>query len=57
MHYSPGPLGVVVADLGLIVIDSILYGAIFARSKNIFVSWMAHALVDIVGVWLMLTFM
>jgi len=57
MHYSPGPLGVVVVDLGLIVIDSILYGAIFARSKNIFVAWIAHALADIVGVWLMLTFM
>ena len=56
-HYSPGPLGVVVVDLGLIVIDSILYGAIFARSKNIFVSWMAHALVDMVDLWLMLTFM
>lgn len=54
MHYSPGPLGVVVVDLGLIVIDSILYGAIFARSKNIFMCWMAHALADIVGVGLLL---
>ncbi len=56
MHYSPGPLVVVVVDLGLIVIDSILYGAIFARSKNIFVAWIAHALADIVAIWLMLTF-
>ncbi|MBE3038650.1 MAG: CPBP family intramembrane metalloprotease [Chloroflexi bacterium] len=54
MHYSPGPLGVVAVDLGLIVIDSILYGTIFARGKNIFVSWMAHALADIVGVGLLL---
>ena len=54
MLYSPGPLGVVVVDLGLIVIDSILYGTIFARSQNIFVSWMAHALADIVGVGLLL---
>jgi hypothetical protein len=40
--------------LGLIVIDNILCGTIFGRSKNIFVSWMAHALADIIGVGLLL---
>ena len=49
MHFSPGPLWVVVVDLGLIFIDSLIYGSIFARSKNVFVSWIAHALADILA--------
>jgi uncharacterized protein len=48
-HYSPGPLNILLVDMGLIVVDSILYGLIFARSKNLFVSWIAHFLADIVG--------
>ena len=50
MHFSPGPFWVVVVDLGLIFIDSLFCGAIFARSKNVFVAWFAHALADILAV-------
>ena len=49
MHYSPGPVLILAVDLGMIFIDSILYGVLFARSKNILVVWLAHLLGDIFG--------
>jgi len=54
MHFSPGPFSVVVVDLGLVFIDSLFYGAIYARSKNVFVAWFAHALADIFAIVLLL---
>ena len=49
MHYAPGPALIVFVDLALIVVDSIIYGIIFARSNNVFVAWVAHFLADLVG--------
>jgi uncharacterized protein len=49
MHYSPGPTLVVLVDVSLVIVDSVIYGIIFARSRNIFVSWAAHFLADVVG--------
>jgi uncharacterized protein len=49
MHYSPGPALVVLVDVSLVIVDSVIYGIIFARSRNVFVSWAAHFLADIVG--------
>lgn len=54
MHFSPGPPAVVAVDLALIVVDSAIYGLIFARSGSVFVAWIAHALADLVGLALML---
>lgn len=48
-HIAPGPGLVVLVDIGLIFVDSILYGAIFARRNNIWVVWLAHLLGDITG--------
>jgi membrane protease YdiL (CAAX protease family) len=48
-HFSPAPATIVVIDMGLIFIDSILYGVIYARSNNLIVTWAAHLLGDIVG--------
>lgn len=48
-HVAPGPLWVVVTDVGLIVVDSILYGVMFARRNNLWVVWLAHLLGDISG--------
>jgi uncharacterized protein len=48
-HVAPGPVLVVLTDVGLIVVDSILYGAMFARRKNLWVVWLAHLLGDISG--------
>jgi membrane protease YdiL (CAAX protease family) len=49
MHYSPGPALVVLVDVALVIVDSVIYGIIFARTRNIFVSWAAHFLADVVG--------
>jgi membrane protease YdiL (CAAX protease family) len=54
-HFAPGPFGVVAIDIGMIFIDSILYGVIYARSGNIVVSWLAHFVGDILGLIVILS--
>ena len=48
-HFSPGSALVVLTDIGLITIDSVLYGVMFARRKNLWPVWLAHLLGDIFG--------
>ena len=48
-HFSPGPVWVVAIDIGLIMVDSILYGVMFARGHNLWVVWLAHLLGDVGG--------
>ncbi len=48
-HYAPGPGLVVFTDISLIVVDSILYGAMFARRNNLWVVWLAHFIGDVLG--------
>jgi membrane protease YdiL (CAAX protease family) len=48
-HFAPGPGLIVLTDIGLIVVDSILYGVMFARRNNLWVVWLAHLLGDIFG--------
>ncbi len=48
-HIAPGTGLVLLADIGLIVVDSILYGTMFARRNNLWVVWLAHLLGDIGG--------
>ncbi|MBN1921245.1 MAG: CPBP family intramembrane metalloprotease [Anaerolineae bacterium] len=48
-HYAPGPGLIVVTDIGLIVVDAVLYGTMFARRNNLWVVWLAHLLGDILG--------
>jgi len=54
MHYSSGYMPIVVYDIGTIFIDSIIFGIIFNRTKNIFASWIGHILADLVGIVLLL---
>lgn len=49
MHYAPGPFLILLVDIGMIFIDSILYGIVFARRNNLLVVWLAHLLGDIFG--------
>ncbi|MBP7961033.1 MAG: CPBP family intramembrane metalloprotease [Caldilineaceae bacterium] len=49
MHWSEGALPLVLADVGLIVVSSSLYGLIFLRGRNVLVAWLAHLLADVVG--------
>lgn len=48
-HFAPGAGLVLLTDIGLIVVDSILYGTMFARRNNLWVVWLAHLLGDIGG--------
>jgi membrane protease YdiL (CAAX protease family) len=54
MHWAPGNVAVVVSDVALVMVDSVLYGVIFARGKNLWAAWLAHWLADVVGVILRL---
>ncbi|WP_160360393.1 type II CAAX prenyl endopeptidase Rce1 family protein [Clostridium chromiireducens] len=49
MHYSDGSIAIVIFDMFGIFIDSILFGIIFTRTKNIFTSWIGHYISDIIG--------
>lgn len=48
-HFASGPALIVTMDVGLIIVDSILYGAMFARRNNLWVVWLAHFIGDILG--------
>ena len=52
-HVAPGPGLVVITDVGFIVVDSILYGVMFAQRNNLWVVWLVHLLGDIVGLIIM----
>ena len=52
-HFAPGPRLVVLIDIGMIFIDSILYGIMFARRNNLWIVWLAHLLGDIGGLLVM----
>lgn len=49
MHLSKGAPSVVVLDLLSVFIDSLLFGIIFARTKNIFASSIGHILANTVA--------
>jgi len=49
-HYSPGPALIVFVDLLSVFVDSLIYGIIFQRSRNVFVSWIPHYLADIFSI-------
>ena len=49
MHYSDGSIAIVISDMFGIFIDSILFGIIFTRTKNIFTSWIGHYISDLIG--------
>ena len=55
-HFAPGPVLIVSVDIGLIVVDSLLYGMIFARRNNLWVVWLAHLLGDILGLLVLNSF-
>jgi len=48
-HYSSGNTIIVIFDILSVTLDSLFYGIIFARTKNIYVSWFAHFIADFVG--------
>lgn len=57
MHMAKGAAGVVAFDLFWIFVDSLIYGIIFYKTKNLFVSWIAHFASDVVGLAVILTWL
>ncbi len=56
VHFTPGLLVVVLMDLLSVFVDSILFGIIFERSKNVFASTIAHFLGNSFGILLLIWF-
>ncbi|MBZ9687374.1 CPBP family intramembrane metalloprotease [Clostridium estertheticum] len=56
MHISKGSFKIVTFDLTGIFIDSIFYGIIFSKTKNIFASWSVHYMSDLVALLCFLFF-
>jgi membrane protease YdiL (CAAX protease family) len=53
-HFSPGPALIVFVDLLSVFVDSVIFGIVFERSKNVFVSWIPHFLADIFAILLLI---
>ena len=49
MHVSPGDPGIVAADVAGVIVDGAIYGAIFARGRNLYVAWLAHFAADVIA--------
>ena len=54
MHWSAGDLVVTIVDVVLVTLDSIIFGLIFSRGRNLYVVWLTHLLADVVGVALLI---
>jgi uncharacterized protein len=54
MHIVPGNPAIVAVDVLGVMVDGVIYGAIFARGRNLYVSWLAHFAADVVGLGLLL---
>ncbi|MFD0768923.1 CPBP family intramembrane glutamic endopeptidase [Bacillus sp. CGMCC 1.60114] len=50
MHFAKGDPLIVAIDIGMVFVDSILYGLLFHRTKNIFASWIPHLASDVIGI-------
>lgn len=55
MHISSGDSLVVIIDLTTVFIDSVLFGVIFYKTNNIYMSWVAHAIGNIISALLITT--
>lgn len=53
-HLSMGEVGIVLFDIGFIFIDSILYGILYLKTKNVYVTTIAHFLANVVGIYIFL---
>ena len=51
-HLSTGPAGIVMYDVGLVFVDSILYGILFLKTKNVYLTTLAHFLANVTGIYI-----
>ena len=48
-HWTKGDPVIVMIDVLLVIVDSVFFGIIFARSKNVYTAWISHFLGDLFG--------
>ena len=53
-HWSSGNQLIVLIDVLLVIVDSTFYGIIFARSKNIYATWLTHFLANLFAMGLVI---
>ncbi len=53
-HFSAGPISIVIYDLVFVFIDSIVYGVIFQKTKNVYSCTISHFSSNLVGVFIIL---
>jgi uncharacterized protein len=53
-HFSSGPISLVFYDLIFIFIDSIVYGIIYQRTKNVYTCTISHFLANFIGIFILL---
>lgn len=49
-HWAEGDPIILMIDILLVIVDSIFYGIIFERSKNLFISWTTHFLANLLAI-------
>jgi uncharacterized protein len=57
VHISPGAALVVGVHLFSVFVDSLVFGVIFLRSRNVFVSWIPHYVADVFSILVILLLM
>ncbi|QHQ63384.1 CPBP family intramembrane metalloprotease [Anaerocolumna sedimenticola] len=50
MHFTPGNPSAVLFDLASVLLDGIIYGVIYIKTRNIYVSFIAHMIANIFGI-------
>lgn len=53
-HYSPGSISVIIYDLFFVFIDSIVYGIIYIKTKNVYSCTVSHFLANLVGILILM---
>lgn len=53
-HFSAGSISVIIYDLFFIFIDSIIYGVIYQKTKNIYTCTISHFLANVIGISILL---
>ena len=51
-HLSAGTAGVVMYDISFVFIDSLLYGVLFLKTRNVYITTLAHFLANVVGIYI-----
>jgi membrane protease YdiL (CAAX protease family) len=54
IHWGSGNTLATLADVSGVVLDGLFYGAVYARSRSVVVSWTVHFFSDIVGLTMLL---